>query len=105
MSDFIDEGLLKDYFDEAYSQIDIMETNLLSLEKNTNDKESIDSIFRAAHTLKGGSATVQMDELTKFTHLLEDSMDEIRSGKVKVTPEIVDVLLDALDVIKNMVRM
>jgi len=105
MSDFIDEGLLKDYFDEAYSQIDVMETNLLSLEKNTNDKESIDSIFRAAHTLKGGSATVQMDELTKFTHLLEDSMDEIRSGKVKVTPEIVDVLLDALDVIKNMVRM
>lgn len=105
MSDFIDEGLLKDYFDEAYSQIDVMETNLLSLEKNTDDKESIDSIFRAAHTLKGGSATVQMDELTKFTHLLEDSMDEIRSGKVKVTPEIVDVLLDALDVIKNMVRM
>ncbi|HPO50156.1 MAG TPA: Hpt domain-containing protein, partial [Spirochaetota bacterium] len=62
MSDFIDEGLLKDYFDEAYSQIDLMESNLLILEKNAEDKEAIDSIFRAAHTLKGGSATVQMDE-------------------------------------------
>ena len=104
MSDFIDEGLLKDYFDEAYSQIDVMETNLLSLEKNIDDKEAIDSIFRAAHTLKGGSATVQMDELTKFTHLLEDGMDEVRSGKVKVNADIVDVLLDALDVIKNMIK-
>lgn len=104
MSDFIDEGLLKDYFDEAYSQIDLMESNLLILEKNAEDKEAIDSIFRAAHTLKGGSATVQMDEITKFTHLLEDAMDEVRSGKIKVDANIVDTLLDALDVIKNMVR-
>ncbi|OHD13817.1 MAG: hypothetical protein A2086_07605 [Spirochaetes bacterium GWD1_27_9] len=103
MSDFIDEGLLKDYFDEAYSQIDLMESNLLNLEKNTEDKEAIDSIFRAAHTLKGGSATVQMDEITKFTHLLEDAMDEVRSGKVKVDADIIDALLKALDVIKNMV--
>ncbi|HOV13805.1 MAG TPA: chemotaxis protein CheA [Spirochaetota bacterium] len=104
MSDFIDESLLKDYFDEAYSQIDMIESNLLVLEKNTEDKEAIDSIFRAAHTLKGGSATVQMDEITKFTHLLEDAMDEVRSGKVKVDGFVVDTLLDALDIIKNMVR-
>lgn len=104
MSDFIDDSLLKDYFDEAYSQIDMIESNLLVLEKNTEDKEAIDSIFRAAHTLKGGSATVQMDEITKFTHLLEDAMDEIRSGKVKVDASIVDTLLNALDVIKNMVK-
>ncbi|HOJ63464.1 MAG TPA: chemotaxis protein CheA [Spirochaetota bacterium] len=104
MSDFIDEGLLKDYFDEAYNQIDIIESNLLILEKNVNDKEAVDAIFRAAHTLKGGSATVQMDELTKFTHLLEDAMDEIRSGKVRITSNIIDTLLKALDIIKNMVK-
>lgn len=104
MSDFIDEGLLKDYFEEAYSQIDIIESNLLILEKKVDDKDAIDSIFRAAHTLKGGSATVKMDELTNFTHLLEDSMDEIRSGNTKVTPDIIDTLLSALDIIKNMVR-
>ena len=104
MSDFLDDGLLKDFFDEAYSQIDLMESNLLKLEKNINDKEAIDSIFRAAHTLKGGSATVQMDEITKFTHTLEDAMDEIRSGKVKINADIVDTLLNSLDIIKNMVR-
>jgi two-component system, chemotaxis family, sensor kinase CheA len=104
MSDFMDESLLKDYFDEAYSQIDMMEDNLLKLEKNINDKEAVDSIFRAAHTLKGGSATVQMDEISKFTHLLEDAMDEIRSGKVVINPNIVDTLLSSLDLIKNMVK-
>jgi len=104
MSDFIDESLLKDYFDEAYNQIDIIESNLLILEKNNKEKDAIDSIFRAAHTLKGGSATVQMDELTKFTHLLEDAMDEIRSGKAEITSSVIDTLLSALDIIKNMIK-
>ena len=67
MSDFIDDDLLKDWFEEAYMQVDLIESNLLVLEKNTDDKDAIDSLFRAAHTLKGGSATVKMDEISKFT--------------------------------------
>lgn len=104
MSDFINEELLNDWFEEAYEQIAQMEENLLILEKDITNKEAIDSIFRAAHTLKGGAATVQMKEITKFTHVTEDTMDEIREGKISVTSEIVDVLLDALDIIKNMVN-
>ncbi|MCG8572293.1 MAG: chemotaxis protein CheA [Spirochaetes bacterium] len=104
MSDFIDEELLKDYFEEAYMQIEQIESNLLVLEKNTDDKDAIDAIFRAAHTLKGGSATVNMDEIAKFTHTLEDAMDEVRAGKYSVNPKIVDVLLDSLDIIKNMIE-
>lgn len=104
MSDFIDDELLKDWFEEAYSQIESIESNLLTLENDTGNAEAVDSIFRAAHTLKGGSATVQMEEITKFTHTLEDAMDEVRSGKVKVNSSIVDTLLDALDIIKNMIE-
>ena len=104
MGDFIDDELMKDWFEEAYSQIELIESNLLVLENDVNDAEAIDAIFRAAHTLKGGSATVQMDEISKFTHVLEDAMDEVRSGKVKATSAIVDVLLDALDIIKNMIH-
>ncbi len=104
MSDFIDDELLKDFFDEAYSLIEVIEDNVLVLEKDPADKEAIDALFRAAHTLKGGSATCQMDELAKFTHLMEDAMDEVRSGHVSITPDIVDVLLQALDVIKSMVE-
>ncbi len=103
MSDFFDEDLMKDYYDEANSQIEMIEDNLLILEKKPDDKNAIDSLFRAAHTLKGSSATVQLDEIAGFTHVLEDTMDEVRSGKVKITPATIDVLLSALDIIKGMV--
>ena len=103
MSDFIDEELLKEWFEEAYDLIDGIEQSLLVLESNTSDTEAIDALFRAAHTLKGGSATVQFSEISHFTHTMEDAMDEIRNGAVKVSSGIVDVLLCALDIIKEMV--
>lgn len=103
MSDFIDEELLKEWFEEAYDLIDGIEQSLLVLESNTSDTEAIDALFRAAHTLKGGSATVQFSEISHFTHTMEDAMDEIRNGAVKVSSEIVDILLRALDIIKEMV--
>ena len=103
MSDFIDEELLKEWFEEAYDLIDGIEQSLLVLESNTSDTEAIDALFRAAHTLKGGSATVQFSEISHFTHTMEDAMDEIRNGAVKVSSSIVDVLLCALDIIKEMV--
>ncbi len=104
MSDFIDDGLLKDYFDEAFSQIEMLEENILVLEKDKTNKDAIDTIFRAAHTLKGGSASVKMDEISKFTHTLENVMDEIRAGKITVDSAIIDILLNALDIIKAMVN-
>ncbi|MBN2547127.1 MAG: chemotaxis protein CheA [Spirochaetes bacterium] len=104
MSDFLDEGLLKDFFDEAYVQIDIMEENLLVLEKNSKDKNAIDAIFRAAHTLKGNSASVSMEEITTITHTLEDAMDQIRNNEIKLNSKIIDILLSTLDIIKNMVN-
>ncbi len=106
MSDYLDpnnEELLKDFFSEALMQVEAMEQNILALEDDPGDQDAIDEIFRAAHTLKGGAATVQMNELSSFTHLLEDLLDEIRSGNVKVTEENVDVLLSSIDVIKSMV--
>ncbi len=102
MSNF-DEDILKDFFDEAYLQIERVETNLLELEKNKDNREAINWIFTAAHTLKSSSASVEMKEISDFTHLLEDAMDEIRSDRVKVTSEIIDTLLDSLDTIKDMV--
>lgn len=105
MSDYLDinnEELLKDFFSEAEQQVEILESNVLVIEQNPEDRNSIDEIFRAAHTLKGGSATVEMLELSKFTHAMEDLLDEIRSGSVKVTGETVDLLLKSIDIIKLM---
>ena len=95
MSDYLDpnnEELLKDFFAEAQMQVELMEQNILAIEDDPDDHDAVDELFRAAHTLKGGSATVQMDELSSFTHLVEDLLDEIRSGKVPVAGDNVDVL-------------
>ena len=107
MSDYLDlnnEELLKDFFSEAQQQVENLESNILVIENDPTNHEAIDEIFRAAHTLKGGSATVEMTELTEFTHAVEDLLDELRSGTIPVTEPVVDTLLSAIDIIKVMLE-
>ena len=84
MSDYLDlnnEELLKDFFSEAEQQVQALESNILVIETDPSNTEAIDEIFRAAHTLKGGSATVEMHELSGFTHVVEDLLDVLRAKK------------------------
>ncbi|MDR2718158.1 MAG: chemotaxis protein CheA [Treponema sp.] len=107
MSDYLDpnnEELLKDFFAEAQMQVDTLEQNLLVLEQEGANKDAVDEIFRAAHTLKGGSATVEMMELSHFTHLVEDVLDAIRSDQLAINGDVTDTLLSAIDVIKAMLE-
>ena len=107
MSDYLDpnnEELLKDFFAEAEQQVEQLESNILVIENDPSNHEAIDEIFRAAHTLKGGSATVEMMELSHFTHTVEDVLDEIRSDRLKVDEGVVDLLLTSIDVIKAMLE-
>lgn len=105
MSDYLDpnnEELLQDFFAEAEMQVDALESNILVLENDPGNRDAIDEIFRAAHTLKGASATVQMDDLSHFTHVVEDVFDELRSSGRHVTSDLTDTLLSAVDIIKEM---
>ncbi|MDR1867544.1 MAG: chemotaxis protein CheA [Treponema sp.] len=107
MSDYLDpnnEELLKDFFSEAQMQVDTLEQNILVLENEGANRDAVDEIFRAAHTLKGGAATVEMMELSHFTHLVEDVLDAIRSDTVNVNEDVVDTLLAAIDIIKAMLQ-
>ncbi len=107
MSDFLDannEELLKDYFSEAELMVDNLESNILAIENDPSNHDAIDEIFRAAHTLKGNSATVEFTEISTFAHTMEDLLDEVRSDRVKVTEDVVDTLLNALDIIKAMLE-
>ena len=107
MSDYLDpnnEELLKDFFAEAEQQVEQLESNILVIENDPSNHEAIDEIFRAAHTLNGGSATVEMMELSHFTHTVEDVLDEIRSDRIKVDEDVVDLLLTSIDVIKAMLE-
>lgn len=107
MSDYLDpnnEELLQDFFAEAEQQVETLESNILVIESDPSNHDSIDEIFRAAHTLKGGSATVEMTELATFCHDVEDLLDAMRSNAVEVTEAIVDVLLSSIDTIKVMLE-
>ena len=107
MSDYLDpnnEELLKDFFAEAEQQVETLESNVLVIENDPTNHDAIDEIFRAAHTLKGGSATVEMNELSGFTHKVEDVLDEIRSDRLEVSESVVDILLTSIDVIKAMME-
>src|SRR5574344_1291084 len=107
MSDYLDannEELVKDFFKEAEQQVENLESNILVIENDALNHEVIDEIFRAAHTLKGGFATVKMTQLSGFTHTVEDLLDELRSDRLQVTEPVVDVLLDSIDTIKAMLE-
>lgn len=103
--DLENEELLGVFFEEAQNLVDILEENIMSLEDDPNNSDTIDEIFRAAHTLKGSSASLDMMELSDFTHIVEDVFDAIRDDKVNINNALVDLLLSSLDIIKEMLAL
>lgn len=92
------------YFEESFEGLDIMESGLLELAPLSEDIESINTIFRAAHSIKGGGGTFGFQEITDFTHVLETLLDEMRSGKRVVTADAIELLLRAVDYLREMMR-
>nr|WP_267506427.1 chemotaxis protein CheA [Borreliella afzelii] len=103
--DLENEELLGVFFEEAQNLVDILEENIMSLEDDPNNSDTIDEIFRAAHTLKGSSASLDMMELSDFTHIVEDVFDAIRDDRVNINNDLVDLLLSSLDIIKEMLAL
>ncbi|WP_317931045.1 chemotaxis protein CheA [Halioxenophilus sp. WMMB6] len=93
------------FFEESYEGLDIMEQGLLEISKvGITDSELINTIFRAAHSIKGGSATLGFSEMVSFTHVLETLLDEVREGNRELTAEAIDLLLQSCDALREMVR-
>ncbi len=91
------------FFEEGAEAIDAIENNLLSIDGGPVDPETINDIFRAAHSLKGGSATFGMTALTEFTHVMETLLDKVRSGSQSLSQPIVDCLFSSLDILRNLI--
>jgi len=90
------------FFEESFEALDAMEAALLKLSAGEVDAELINTIFRVAHSIKGGAATFAFNEVAGFTHVLETLLDQLRAGKRQVRPEIVDVLLRSGDAMRAM---
>ncbi len=92
------------FFEESYEALDSMESALLKLNPGAPEPELINTIFRVAHSIKGGSATFGFTEVASFTHTLETLLDELRSNRMHVSRGIMDLLLKAVDVMRHMLR-
>jgi two-component system chemotaxis sensor kinase CheA len=92
------------FFEESFEALDSMEAALLKLDIGAPDKELINTIFRVAHSIKGGSATFGFSAIASFTHSLETMLDELRSGGMQVTLSMSDLLLKSVDVMRAMLR-
>lgn len=96
------ETFRQTYLEESFEGLDVMESGLLDLPPGVPDNDKINEIFRAAHSIKGGSGTFGFTEIAGFTHVLETLLDEMRDGTREVTQESVDAMLAAVDVLRDM---
>ncbi len=90
------------FFEESFEGLDAMEAELLRLQPGNTDKETINTIFRAAHSIKGGSGTFGFTSVSDFTHVLETLLDQIREGQRELTAEHVNLLLKSVDCLRDM---
>ncbi|MGH8299362.1 MAG: chemotaxis protein CheA [Steroidobacteraceae bacterium] len=92
------------FFEESFEALDAMEAALLKLDVGSPEPELINTIFRVAHSIKGGSATFGFSDIASFTHSLETLLDELRSGTMPVTVAVSDLLLKSVDAMRAMLR-
>lgn len=96
------QEILEDFLVEAFELIEQIDHDLIELEANPEDLELLNSIFRVAHTVKGSSSFLNFDVLTKLTHRMEDVLNKARHGELKITPDIMDVVLESVDKMKTL---
>jgi two-component system, chemotaxis family, sensor kinase CheA len=94
---------LEVFIDESKEHLQTINEQLLELEKAPEDISIVNEIFRSAHTLKGMSATMGFEDLANLTHQMENVLDGIRNHKITVTPEILDVVFQAVDHLEAMI--
>src|SRR5688572_6208072 len=90
------------FFEESREGLDAMESGLLALEGGSGNAETINVIFRAAHSIKGGAATFGFTAVTDLTHLLETLLDEARGGRRALDSTAIGALLVAVDVLRSL---
>ncbi len=100
MAEFDLSAYLGVFLDEVDEQLQLLDTEILNLEKDPSNQATIQNIFRAAHTLKGSSASMGFEQMKEFTHHLENVFDQVRNHQLLVTPDVVNVIFESIDFIK-----
>ncbi|HEY8194712.1 MAG TPA: chemotaxis protein CheA [Hyphomicrobium sp.] len=92
------------FFQECEEQLSEMEIGLLAMDEGNADSETVNAVFRAVHSIKGGAGAFKLSALVQFAHAFETALDHVRSGKLTPTPEMMKIMLRAADVLADLVE-
>ena len=96
------QEILQDFLVESFELVEKLDEDLVELEATPEDLELLNGIFRVAHTVKGASSFLNFDVLTHLTHHMEDVLNKARHGELIITPNIMDVVLESIDLMKQL---
>lgn len=95
-----DPGLIRDFLEEAHEHLASIELNILSLEENPEDGEAINAVFRPFHSVKGVAGFLNLTDIHSLSHEVENLLDDARSGRLAITNDIIDLILQSVDFLK-----
>jgi len=98
------QEILQDFLIESFELVEKLDEDLVELESNPEDLELLNGIFRVAHTVKGASSFLNFDVLTHLTHHMEDVLNKARHGELIITPDVMDVILESIDLMKALLN-
>ncbi len=98
------QSIIEEFMIETNEIVDSLDANLVKLEHEPGNLDLLNEIFRGAHTMKGTSGFLGFNELTRLTHRMEDVLNRLRKGELKVNAEVMDVLLQAVDYVKYVLQ-
>src|SRR5579864_4250481 len=103
MMDFDREKVIAAFLAESEEGLQAMEQSLIAAEADPNDAELLNQIFRVAHTIKGNASALDFPELCGFAHVVEDLLDAVRHRQVTITPQVISLILNAVDALRTLV--
>src|SRR5580698_7488184 len=92
------------FFQECEEQLAELEAGLILMESGAAEAETVNAVFRAVHSMKGGAGIFALDQLVRFAHVFETALDKVRSGTLAATPPVLGVFLRAADVLADLAR-
>jgi len=98
------QEILQDFLVESFELVEQLDADLVELESTPEDLELLNRIFRVAHTVKGASSFLNFDVLTHLTHHMEDVLNKSRHGELLITPDVMDVILESVDLMKSLLE-
>ena len=98
------DEILQDFLVESFELVEKLDEDLVELESRPDDLDLLNGIFRVAHTIKGASSFLNFDVLTHLTHHMEDVLNKARHGELSITPEVMDVILESVDLMKALLE-